>query len=170
MIQFNRRKSEQDSGCTPPGPIVDPSGSGSSRGRFRLAGTRARPSKKYSDQAPYQIRSSTIQQSYIQDAPNQHYLQLHAQNVNLQTDYRDDQECSAETRSSMLGGLERLPEIPLANDWIGSGSLDPFNSLPVVISKREEVLIDHCKSPGFKRCNESTPAGSCIGISWLGKI
>jgi hypothetical protein len=158
MIQFNRRKSEQDSGCTPPGPNVDISGSGSnpapagSRGRFRLAGTRARPSKKYPDQRSCQSRSSTTQQSYIQDTPNLQCLQLDTQYVNLQTKYREG-ECSAEARSSILGGLERIPKTPLANDWVGSGALDPFNSLPVIISRREKVLIDHCKSPDFKYCN-----------------
>ena len=148
MLHFNRHKSEQGSACTPLERNADPSGSRTSpapacsRGRFRLAGTRARPSKKHPDQRHSQIKRSSSEPCVAQNSSSQLCYPYKAQWL---TEFGSSLDYSNAEGSVALAGLESSQDARLPIDCVSPRNVDPFSSLPISFSNREEFLIDHCK-------------------------
>jgi hypothetical protein len=151
MLQFNRNKSEQDSACTPPERDADPSGSrvnaapACSRGRFRLAGTRARPNKKHPDQRHSQIKRSSSEPCLTQNSLSQLYCPYRAPTAQWLTEFRSPLGYNNAGSSTTLARLESSQHARLPIDCVSPRTVDPFNSLPISFSKRGEFLIDNRK-------------------------
>ena len=151
MLQFNRQKSEQESACTTLGRNADPSDSrpnqapACSWGRFRLAGTRARPSKKHPDQRHSQIKRSSSEPCLAQNSSSQLYYPYKAPTAQWLTEFGSPLSYSNAGSSVAPAGLESSQHARLPIDCVNPQTVDPFSSLPISFSKNEEFLIDHCE-------------------------
>lgn len=148
MLEFNRRKSEPDSSLTSLERKIDHSGVGldtgqlGTTGRFRIAGTKARPSKMTLEANEMQDGScESRQRSVRQRMPP---VEVHAARCVDDFDATFQDVVNFTTPAIDM----ELRQICLGDshvDYRNFGAIDPFGSVRVILSERKQILIDHCK-------------------------
>jgi hypothetical protein len=151
MLDFNRRKAE-------PGSVLDSmkqendtcqsettNPSVPSVTRWRLAGTRARQSKKNREQEQCSITSygskALMKRSSFLQPPDE----IATYDAQIFPDYKTEAICQ-HPENAMRGSIHKQPSLAEVQlNFLGSGNLDPFKTLPLADSRRTQALIVHCK-------------------------